>query len=192
MQLPTVQTNEHASTDPPASNSVFSNLQRRRLYRLAGWLGRELHRLFRERIYTAAGFSSGLVHDRHFDEAGNDELAGFIELLIAYSRHLLDDGLYVSLGNLRSLCNCINQLILGHLGHDRFLVEAQNNLKRRSNVECVTLFKTRQSHAARFSFMPMVMKSPGLKPIEAQNARSSSACVPYLASYSPTIAQTSA
>ena len=57
---------------------------------------------------------------------------------------------------------------------------AQNNLKRMSYAGCVTLFKTRQSHAVRFSFMPMVMKSPGLKPIEAQNARSSSACVPYL------------
>jgi hypothetical protein len=31
-------------------------------------------------------------------------------------------------------------------------------------------------------FMPMVMKSPGLKPIEAKNAKSSSACVPYSAS----------
>src|SRR3981189_2840978 len=61
-------------------------------------------------------------------------------------------------------------------------VEAQNNLKRMSYAGCVILFKTRQSHAARFSFMPMVMKSPGLKPIEAQNARSSSACVPYLPS----------
>jgi hypothetical protein len=30
--------------------------------------------------------------------------------------------------------------------------------------------------------MPMVMKSPGLKPIEAQNARSCLACVPCLAS----------
>jgi hypothetical protein len=39
----------------------------------------------------------------------------------------------------------------------------------------------RQSHAVRISFIPMIMKSPGLKPIEAQNARSSSACVPYLA-----------
>jgi hypothetical protein len=61
-------------------------------------------------------------------------------------------------------------------------VEAQNNLKRMSHAGCVTLAKTRQSHAVRFSFMPMVMKSPGLKPIEAENARSSSACVPYLAS----------
>src|SRR5229473_6978976 len=61
-------------------------------------------------------------------------------------------------------------------------VEAQNNLKRMSYAGCVILFKTRQSHAVRFSFMPMVMKSPGLKPIEAKNARSSSACVPYLAS----------
>ena len=46
---------------------------------------------------------------------------------------------------------------------------------------CVTLFKTRQNHAVRFSFIPVVIKSPGLKPIEAQNARSSSAGVPYLA-----------
>src|SRR5664280_3067244 len=121
MELPTVQSNEHASTNPPASNSVFSNLQGGRLDRLAGWLGRELHRLFRERIYTAAGFGSRLVHDRHFGEAGNDELAGFVQFLIAYSRHLLDDGLYVSFGNLRSLCNSINQLILGHLRHDGFL-----------------------------------------------------------------------
>jgi hypothetical protein len=62
-------------------------------------------------------------------------------------------------------------------------VEGQNNLKRMSYAGCVTPFKTRQSHAARFLFMPMVMKSPGLKPIEAQNARSSSACVPHLASF---------
>jgi hypothetical protein len=61
-------------------------------------------------------------------------------------------------------------------------VEAQNNLKRMSDGGCVTLFKTWQSHAVRLSFMPMVMRSPGLKRIEAQNARSSSARVPYLAS----------
>jgi integrase len=65
MELPTVHANEHASTNPSASNSVFGNLQR---CRLAGWLGRELHGLFRERIYTAAGFSSRLVHDRHLPE----------------------------------------------------------------------------------------------------------------------------
>jgi hypothetical protein len=35
--------------------------------------------------------------------------------------------------------------------------------------------QTRQSDATRFSFMPVVMKSPGLKPIEAKNARTSSA-----------------
>jgi len=58
-------------------------------------------------------------------------------------------------------------------------VEAQKNLKRMSYAGRVILFKTQQSHALRFSVMPMVMKSPGLKPIEAQNARSSSACVPY-------------
>jgi len=56
-------------------------------------------------------------------------------------------------------------------------VEAQNNLMRMSYAECVTLFKTQQGHAARFPFMPVVMKSPGLKPIEAQNARSSSVFV---------------
>jgi hypothetical protein len=39
----------------------------------------------------------------------------------------------------------------------------------------VTQFKTRQSHAVRFSFIPVVMKSLGLKPIEVQNARISSA-----------------
>jgi len=50
-----------------------------------------------------------------------------------------------------------------------------NELKRVSYAGCVTLFKTRQSHAARFSFMPVVLKSLGLKPIEAQNARSRSA-----------------
>jgi len=60
-------------------------------------------------------------------------------------------------------------------------VEAQNNLKRMSYAGCATL-KTWQSHAVRFSFMPMVMKSPGLKPIEAKNARSSLACVSYLPS----------
>jgi hypothetical protein len=59
-------------------------------------------------------------------------------------------------------------------------VAAQNNLKRMSYARCVILFKTRQRHAVRFSIIPIVMKSPGLKPIEAQNARGSSACVPYL------------
>jgi hypothetical protein len=60
-------------------------------------------------------------------------------------------------------------------------VEAQNNLKHERYAGCVTVFKTRRSHAVRFSFIPVVTKSPGLKPIEVQNARSSSACVPYLA-----------
>jgi hypothetical protein len=50
-------------------------------------------------------------------------------------------------------------------------VEAQNSLKRMSYRGMVTLFKARQSHAVRFSYIPVVMKSPGLKPIEAQNAR---------------------
>jgi len=52
-------------------------------------------------------------------------------------------------------------------------VEAQNDLERLRYAGYVTRSKTRQSHAARFSFIPMVMKSAGLKPIEAQNARSS-------------------
>src|SRR3981189_1999091 len=173
MELPTVQANEYASTNSSASNSVFSNLQGRRLDRLAGWLGRELHGLFREGIYTAAGFSSRLVHDRHFDEARNDELAGFIQFLIAYGRHLLDDGLYVSFGNLRSFCNCIDQLILGHLGHNKIPLWTER-FKALGRRGCVTLSKTRQSHAVRFSFTPVVMRSPGLKPIGAQNARSCS------------------
>jgi hypothetical protein len=42
-------------------------------------------------------------------------------------------------------------------------VEAQNNLKRMSYAGCVILFETLQSHAVRFSFMPMVMKSPRLR-----------------------------
>ena len=58
---------------------------------------------------------------------------------------------------------------------------AQNSLKR-MRYACVTLFTTRQSHVVRFSFTPMVMKLPGLKPIEAENARSNSARVPHLAS----------
>src|SRR6516225_1887052 len=53
-------------------------------------------------------------------------------------------------------------------------VEAQNNLKRMCYAGFVTLFRTRQSHAVRFSFMPIIMRSPGLKPIEAENARSAS------------------
>jgi len=56
MELPTVQAKIHASTNPSASNSVFSNLQGGRLDRLAGWLGpRNSNRLFCERIYPAAG-----------------------------------------------------------------------------------------------------------------------------------------
>jgi hypothetical protein len=46
---------------------------------------------------------------------------------------------------------------------------------------CATLFETWQSHTVRFSFISAVMKSLGLKPIEVQNARSSSVCVPSLA-----------
>src|ERR1700733_6719490 len=59
-------------------------------------------------------------------------------------------------------------------------VEAQNSLERMSDGGG-TLFKTRQSHAVCFSIISVVMKSPGLKPIGAQNARRSSAWVPYLA-----------
>src|SRR5436190_21029093 len=158
MELPTVRA-KRTRLNPSASNSVFGNLQGRRLDRLAGWLGRELHRLFRERIYTATGFSSRLVHDRHLDEAGNDKLAGFIQLLIAYSCHLLDDGLYVSLRNLRSVCNCINQLILGHLGHDGFLWETENSLNRVSDQGCVTLSETRQSQAILHRARPFAQRS---------------------------------
>ena len=48
-------------------------------------------------------------------------------------------------------------------------------MKRMSYARCVTLFKTRQSHTVRFSLMPMVVKLPGLKPIEVQKASSSAA-----------------
>src|SRR5664279_898719 len=186
MELPTVQSNEHASTNPPASNSVFSNLQGGRLDRLAGWLGRELHRLFRERIYTAAGFGSRLVHDRHLDEAGNDELAGFIQLLIAHSRHLLDDGLYVSLGNLRSLCNCINQLIFRHLGHAGFLCGGSERFEAHELRGGASLcFKRGKATQLASRSCLWSMKTPGLKPIEAQNARRSSVCVPCLAGFHP-------
>src|SRR3954452_12261534 len=56
-------------------------------------------------------------------------------------------------------------------------VKALNHSERMSCAACVTLFETRQTHALRFSF-----RTSGFKPAEAQNARSSSACVPYLAS----------
>jgi hypothetical protein len=42
-------------------------------------------------------------------------------------------------------------------------VEAQNNLKRMSYGGSVTLFKTWQSRAVRFSFMPMGHEVTGLK-----------------------------
>jgi hypothetical protein len=50
-------------------------------------------------------------------------------------------------------------------------VEAQNSLKRKSYPEARHSVEAWQSHAVRFSFKPEVMKSPGLKPVEAQNAR---------------------
>src|SRR3984885_9862364 len=56
-------------------------------------------------------------------------------------------------------------------------VEAQNSLERISDGGCATLFETWQSHTVCFSFISVVMKSLGLKPIEAQNARRSSARV---------------
>ena len=65
--------------------------------------------------------------------------------------------------------------------------EAQNSLERISDG-----FETWQSHTVRFSFMSVVMKSLGLKPIEAPDARPSSARVsclrpqwPVLGIYSP-------
>jgi hypothetical protein len=50
-------------------------------------------------------------------------------------------------------------------------VEVQNSLKRMSCPGVRHSVKAWQSHAVGFSFKPEVMKSPGLKPIEAQNAR---------------------
>jgi hypothetical protein len=49
-------------------------------------------------------------------------------------------------------------------------------------MQSLCLKRGKATQPARSSFMPKVMKSPGLKPIEAQNARSSSAWVPNLAS----------
>ena len=57
-------------------------------------------------------------------------------------------------------------------------VEAQNSLERMSDGVSDT--QTWQSHTVRFSFISVVMKSLGIKPIEAQNARRRSAWVPYL------------
>src|SRR5882757_749221 len=53
-----------------------------------------------------------------------------------------------------------------------FLVEAQNNFKR---AGCDTLSRKRGKASSRLVHAG-VMKSPGLKPIEAENARSNSAC----------------
>ncbi|UTD25580.1 hypothetical protein [Bradyrhizobium sp. WD16] len=50
------------------------------------------------------------------------------------------------------------------------LVDSQNNLKRMNDAKRLARFEARQRHAARSSFMPVVMKSGRLKPIEAQNA----------------------
>ena len=59
-------------------------------------------------------------------------------------------------------------------------VEAQNSLERMSDGVSAILFETWQSHTVRFSVISVVMKSLGIKPIEAQNARRRSARVPYL------------
>jgi hypothetical protein len=66
-------------------------------------------------------------------------------------------------------------------------VEAQNNLKRMSYAKCVTLFKTRQSHAVRFSFMPMVMKSPGLKTYRGPKRKEQLGVCSILGFYSSTL-----
>jgi len=90
MELPTVQANEHASTNSSASNSVFSNPSGGdALTDLLAVLAANSMGSFVKGFYPAASFSSRLVHSDIFDEAGNDELAGFIQFLIAYSRHLL-------------------------------------------------------------------------------------------------------
>jgi len=65
--------------------------------------------------------------------------------------------------------------------------EAQNSLERISDGGCATLFETWQSHTVCFSFISVVMKSPGLKPIEAQNARRSSARVSCLRQQLPVL-----
>jgi hypothetical protein len=59
-------------------------------------------------------------------------------------------------------------------------VEAQNSLKRMSDRGVRhSVSKRGKAAQCRFSFIPVVVKSPGLKPIEARNARSSSAHLRY-------------
>ena len=113
------------SSTPPVSrrdlsNRVLGYFQWRRLDGLARWFGREFHRLFREWIDAAASFRGGLMDHRHFDEARNDKLTGFVQLFVANRRQVFHDSLHVCFRNLRSVRNCIDQLILGHLGHDGF------------------------------------------------------------------------
>ena len=56
-------------------------------------------------------------------------------------------------------------------------VEAQNSLKRMSDGGCVTLFKAQQSHAVRFSFIPVVHEVTGLKTYRGPKRKEQLGCV---------------
>src|SRR5882757_11522116 len=97
-----IQLGARLSSTPPhsrrdLSNRVLGYFQWRRLDGLARWFGRVFHRLFREWIDAAAGFCGGLVDHRHFDEAGNDKLTGFVQLLVANRRQVFHDSLHIVL-----------------------------------------------------------------------------------------------
>jgi hypothetical protein len=82
---------------------VLHHFQRRSLDRLAGRLSRKFHRLLGERIDAAACFGRWLVDDGHLNESGNDEFAGFIQLLVSDGRQMVDDRLDVILRDLAGL-----------------------------------------------------------------------------------------
>src|ERR1700722_13417265 len=56
-------------------------------------------------------------------------------------------------------------------------VQVQNGWKAKELRRARLSVQMQQSHAVRFSFILMVLKYPGLEPIEAQKARSRSAYV---------------
>src|ERR1700736_3340305 len=78
-------------------NRFVGYFQRRGLDGLAGWFGREFHRLLSEGIDAAPSFRGWFIDHRHFDESRNYKLTGFIQLLVANRRQVFHDGLHVVL-----------------------------------------------------------------------------------------------
>src|SRR3954469_20735575 len=68
------------------TNRVLGYFQRRGFDGLAGWFGREFHRLLSERIDAVTSFRGWFIDHRHFDEPRNYKLTGFIQLLVANHR----------------------------------------------------------------------------------------------------------